>query len=415
MERSAPSYTATADQGRTPFLIALSFLCVAGSIGALLRLIYVVDLPWLTFKPWLHAHSHVAMLGWLFPALIIAIIGQDDRPWPKGLSHWLGFSQLLVLGMLFSFPAQGYGEISIACSIGQMLVSYVIIARAWHCTRHWPPTGSRMLARLAFLFQVVSTLGIWAMGPIMTNGLAGTEWYYWSIQWFLHFQFNGWYWFAAMAIGSRWAERHGVSVRLDPLTIALWALGTMLTFALVIAWSERLFAVLAVNSLGVFVQFIAAWRTLMAMRKARLQAYVSTTHWMRILIGVMLLSMAAKVAAQALVAVPTVADMALTLRNYVIGFIHLNTLGALTTLMLAFALMRGWVNERSKVARGALSAIVIGFCLSEVMLFVQGTFFWAGWGLIPGYYTGLFAVSTFLPLGAWVLLGTAALEKDYEH
>ncbi len=38
------------------------------------------------------------------------------------------------------------------------------------------------------------------------------EWYYWSIQWFLHFQFNGWFWFAAMAIGSRWAEQHGVDV-----------------------------------------------------------------------------------------------------------------------------------------------------------------------------------------------------------
>ena len=35
-------------------------------------------------------------------------------------------SQALVLGMLFSFPVQGYGETSIACSIGQMIVGYVI-------------------------------------------------------------------------------------------------------------------------------------------------------------------------------------------------------------------------------------------------------------------------------------------------
>ena len=44
------------DPLRRWFFVALGFFCVAGCIGALLRLIYVVELPWLTFKPWLHAH-----------------------------------------------------------------------------------------------------------------------------------------------------------------------------------------------------------------------------------------------------------------------------------------------------------------------------------------------------------------------
>ena len=68
------------------FFVALGFFCAAGCIGALLRLIYVVELPWRTFKPWLHAHSHVAMLGWLFPALLIFLLGQDDRRPPRRLT-----------------------------------------------------------------------------------------------------------------------------------------------------------------------------------------------------------------------------------------------------------------------------------------------------------------------------------------
>lgn len=397
MERAAPGL-------RSWYRSALLFFAIAATIGVLLRLIYVVDMPWLIFKPWLHAHSHVAMLGWVFPALVIAVLAIDDRKLPRGVLVWLALAQLLVAGMLFSFPVQGYGQVSIACSVGHMIVAYVLLAQLWLHTRHWPRMGSRLLVRLAIAFQYLSTLGVWAMGPIMTSKLAGSEWYYWSIQWFLHFQFNGWFWFAAMAIGSRWAERHGVDVRLDPLSTVLWALSTVLTFALAVAWSERNWAVLAVNTLGVVIQFLAAWRTLMAMRKASPQVHVRTTPMMRVLIGVMLIAMAGKVAAQSAVSIPLVASMALTLRNYVIGFVHLNTLGAMSALLFTFALLRGWWDERNPWVRGALIAFVTGFALSEVLLFLQGTLFWAGLGLLPGYYWALFGASVLLPASVWILV-----------
>lgn len=390
------------------FFLALLFFACAASIGALLRLIYVVELPWLVFKPWLHAHSHVAMLGWVFPALLIALLGQEDRRIPKGFGLGMAFNALLVLGMLVGFPLQGYGDLTIACSLGQMLVGYVLVAQLWGATNHWPRSGSRLLVRLALGFQVTSTLGIWAMGPIMANGMAGTEWYYWSIQWFLHFQFNGWFWFATMAVGSRWAERHGVEVRIDTWTTALWAMGALLTFALAVAWSERSATVFAVNTAGVLLQFLAAWRTLMAMRRARVQAAVRSTRWMRVLIGVLLLSMAAKVAAQALVALPMVANMALTLRNYVIGFVHLNTLGAVSSLLFAFALMRGWLKDSSLATKSGLVLFIVGYAASELLLFAQGTAFWAGWGAMPGYYWSVFLASALMPAGAWLLLAAMA-------
>lgn len=401
-------FVSTIQVMRRWFLLSLMFLTLAATIGALLRLIYVVELPWLVFKPWLHAHSHVAMLGWLFPALLIALLRQDYRPAPRGFHTWMTASQAFVAGMLVSFPVQGYGSVSIACSLAQMVVGYVLIVQVWRHTALWPAAGSRLLARLALLFQVVSTIGIWAMGPIMRSGLAGTEWYYWSIQWFLHFQFNGWFWFAAMAIGSRWAERHGVNVRLDRLTVLLWVIGTALTFALAVAWSERLPVVIAVNSLGVLVQAWAAWRTMRAMLRARLQVQVRTTRWMRITIGTMLIAMGIKVAAQTAVAIPAVTEIALTLRNYVVGFVHLNTLGAGTMVLLAFALERRWIDEARSITRIGLVLLIAGFALSELLLFGQGTLIWARWGMLPGYHWMLFCVSAMLPVGAALLL-TGAL------
>jgi len=389
------------------FHFALFFFAIAASIGALLRLIYVVEMPWFLFKPWLHAHSHVAMLGWLFPGLLIALIRQDERPAPRRFHMWMTASQAFVVGMLVSFPLQGYGPISIAFSLGQLLVGYGLVVQVWRQTAHWPIAGSRLLVRLALFFQVFSTIGVWAMGPIMRSGLAGSEWYYWSIQWFLHFQFNGWFWFAAMAIGSRWAEKHGVHVDLDRLTVFLWVIGTLLTFALTIAWSERLPAIIAVNSLGVLVQTWAAWRTMRAMFRARLRALVRTTPWMRVVIGAMLIAMGVKVAAQTAVTIPAVADIAMTLRNFVVGFVHLNTLGAGTMVLLAFALERRWLDESRRIIRFGLVALITGFALSELLLFGQGMLIWVRWGMLPGYNWMLFGVSALLPTGAIMLLAGA--------
>lgn len=391
------------EPARRGFRWALLAFAVAATIGAALRLIYVVEIPGMLFRPWLHAHSHVAMLGWLFPGLLIALCGQEQEGMPRRFWRLMVLSQLLVMVMLVGFPLQGYGAVSITASVLQVMVGYGMVRTVWSRVHEWPQRGSGLLARLALVFQLVSTLGIWAMGPVMAGGLAGSEPYYWSIQWFLHFQFNGWFWFAVMAIGSRWAEKQGVDVRLDSHTVVLWAVSALLTFALAIAWSERHWAVLAINSLGVLLQLAAAWRTFVLLRRAQVQMKSSTSPWMRALIGAALLSMAIKVMAQATVAIPSVTDMALTLRNYVIGFIHLNTLGAASSILLAFAVMRGWVNDHYRRVRIALSSFLLGFLLSEALLFIQGSLFWAGLGMIPGYYELLFGASALLPIGLWLL------------
>ena len=46
------------------FMLALGCLLAAAAMGVTLRLIYVMELSWLRYERWEHAHSHVAMLGW---------------------------------------------------------------------------------------------------------------------------------------------------------------------------------------------------------------------------------------------------------------------------------------------------------------------------------------------------------------
>jgi hypothetical protein len=57
--------------------------------------------------------------------------------------------------------------------------------------------------------------------------------------------------------------------------------------------------------------------------------------------------------------------------------------------------------------RLGLACVVLGIILSEVLLFGQGTFFWAELGLIPGHYWHMVLASVLIPIGVALVLISA--------
>jgi hypothetical protein len=64
----------------------------------------------------------------------------------------------------------------------------------------------------------------------------------------------------------------------------------------------------------------------------------------------------------------------------------------------------GWCALRNTTARVGMVLLISGILLSELLLFAQGTFFWAGWGMIPGHYWHLFLASALMPVGVGLML-----------
>ena len=86
------------------FNIALLNFGIAALIGCVLRAIYIWEIPFIRFKPLLNAHSHVAMLGWVFMALMVFLLEDVDRQKPRGRHRiLLLLVQLAVIGMLVHF------------------------------------------------------------------------------------------------------------------------------------------------------------------------------------------------------------------------------------------------------------------------------------------------------------------------
>nr|HMT12294.1 hypothetical protein [Ignavibacteria bacterium] len=102
---------------------------LVAAIGTWLRYMFVSPVQFPIFENLLHAHSHFAILGWLYNALYIAIVylfvKEPAKQKKYNILFWI--TQVSIAGMLVSFTLQGYAAYSIAFSTLHIFCSYVFI------------------------------------------------------------------------------------------------------------------------------------------------------------------------------------------------------------------------------------------------------------------------------------------------
>ena len=397
-----------APPGSRWFIIALINFLVAAIIGVLLRYAFVEEIPGFHFRKFLYAHSHVAMLGWLFQGFFAVLLPYLYPTGVPGVLHrlfWL--SQAMVLGMLVAFPIVGYTSWAIGFASAHILVSYGFVRLIWKALgqHRYNWMLGVLFIRTALALMVLSTLSLWAIGPIMALGMREHEIFYLAVQWFLHFQFNGWFLFMALGLWFVQLESDKIPLPVQQLrTFYRWLLvSTPITFALAVAWSNPNLIVFTVNSVGIIIQTVALVLFIRILLRTPLPLG-NWSPWARRLLILALASFLGKLLVQALVVIPAVAEMAYTLRNYVIGFIHLITLGMLSMLLIAVALKGNMIAMRNRLAPAGLVILIVGIAGSEFLLFLQGTLLWWSMGFLPWYHEGLLLISIGLPLGLVLLI-----------
>ena len=175
---------------------------IAAMMGLLLRLMYILPFEGLNFQFLMHGHSHIAMLGWVYLTLYCLIIHffvPEEIQQKAIFNRLFWITEVAVIGMMLDFPVQGYAFVSILFSTLHIFCSYYFVYLIWKEAKPATFPEKKML-RTALLFMVISTFGVWCLGPAV--GLLGksSAFYQICIQFFLHFQFNGWFQFAVLAL-----------------------------------------------------------------------------------------------------------------------------------------------------------------------------------------------------------------------
>lgn len=389
---------------------AIAFFFLAALLGTLMRYIYLWEVPFLDYKHILHAHSHIAMLGWGFTALAGALlfIFLPHAVSRNVYRNALWGNLIAGVGMFFTFLYQGYGALSITFSTLHVVVAYYF---AWYFLKDLkklPRTNAVKFARWAIYWMVLSTLGLWALAPISSFLGKLHPLYFASIQFFLHMQFNGWFTFGILALLFKHSENNGREVQLPKGTFGLLQASLLLTYSLSITWSTPKDFLFYLNSTGVILQIIAF--LLLAVGFFRSAAFSfprrSLSAW---LLRLGLLSLVLKVMVQGVVAVPFIAKVSYTIRNFVIGFIHLTMLGAFSLSLIAILMYRGFLPQTRMASTGS-RLLAIGFILTETILFLQGILLWAEQGFITNYHAIIFGATALLPI-ALLFIFIGSLQK----
>ncbi|HVS90860.1 MAG TPA: hypothetical protein VHE59_02435 [Mucilaginibacter sp.] len=370
--------------------LAIINFIVLTILGLILRYVHIGDIATINYQFLLHAHSHFAFSGWMFFSIALLITGLIDKnAMPVSFKWVLLLALVSAYGMLVSFYLQGYKPVSIAFSTLFVIVTYrfTFLALRKQALKNSVNALSYRLIRAALIFLCLSSIGPFALGPLMAMGMKNTPYYQDAIYIYLHFQMNGFMLLAAWGLFA--SALPGIQLAtVNKRWLDLFIYSTVALYFIFTLWCRPgiLFQVLA--ALGAVVNLIS-WVALCIGYRNKLPA-CST------LVKAALAASTLKIVFQVLVCIPSVGEWVFSNRDLIIGYIHLLTLGIITPLILDQMLQRGYINNW----RPAIW-IYIGAAVAYLMLlFLQPVFSRVG-VLIPGYQLWLFGTSLlflFIPI-----------------
>ena len=355
-------------------IIALGYFLIIAFLGVMLRLFHVVDIP-IDFKHIVHAHSHIALLGWVYTALttLIYYIYLREKPISKGYRRLFWFTQFTLIGMLISFPITGYALFSILFSTLFLFASYWFF---WFVNKHISPaqksTNSFSLVKAGLWFMVISSLGPWALGIIMNTLGVTSIWYRTSIYFYLHFQYNGWFIVALFGIFFYVLEQHNIEVSKKLFNKFYWLLilSIILTFFLSVLWIKPHRAFYIISSIGAFLQFVLFWLFIRLIRQTRVGLIFSKR-----LLNLLKLScflFVIKITLQFIGSFQVMADDIAIILDWVIGYLHWTFLGVVSIPLFVFL----HYFKLIRIPKKSMTLYIIGFFLTEVLIFYKGYTQW---------------------------------------
>lgn len=341
--------------------VSLIWFIIAVALAALLRSVFAYNLgSWFDYQNMLHTHSHLAFLGWVFNALYYLLLKQYNLLDKKKYSYLFILLNLSVVGMLFTFPFTGYALWSIIFSTLHIVLSYVFGFMLWRDTKGVNALH-RKFAMAAVFFMILSSIGPFALGPIIAQGMKDTIWYELAIYFYLHFQYNGWFILAIISLVLY--QMKGIDKDNWQRAFNLFFLSTILNYSLSTLWTNPGWVINIISVLSSLMQIHALFLV-----RTDLHNYLKTQERFKYgLLTIIYTLFVIKVFFSLLGSIQEVADFVYQNRNLTIGYLHAIFLGVVTPYIFHRLAEINNVAE-SKNYKRAMLLFLLFFLVSELLL-----------------------------------------------
>ena len=383
--------------------ISLFNLLVVALLGVLMRYKIGFSFPFFDQKYLQHAHSHFAFAGWvsqMLMACMVRLLGATLSPARvRQYETVLWANWAAAVGMLVAFSMQGYGLYSISLSTLSILISFYFTGLYVHDLKRTPAICQPQWFVAALVWNILSTLGTFFLAWMMATRHIPQHPYLASVYWYLHFQYNGWFFFACMGllVQHMW-DRY----RLVPPLRVFWffAASCLPAYGLSILWLKLPVWLYGLVVAASFLQF-TGWFLFLRSR-ASLQLLQNTRGLGFYLLIYLASAASIKFCLQLGSVVPAVSQLAFGFRPVVIAYLHLVLLAITTMFLVAYAYLRQQISA-SRLSRGAIAAFMAGVFLNEAALAAQGVASFS-YTLLPFMNEILFIIAVFILTSLALLL-----------
>ncbi len=354
--------------------IAFINLLIVSLLGVTMRYKIAFYLPFIEQKNFLHAHSHFAFSGWVTQILMILLWAFLYRYLPADSLKkykWLVMINLVAAyGMLLTFPWEGYGVVSIIFSTLSIFSGYIFAIVFWlDLNKIKTQVISAWWFKAALIFNVLSSCGAYFLTYMMANHIQNANWFLAATYYFLHFQYNGWFFFACMGLLT--GQLTFISYKLQKLIFWLFASACIPAYFLSALWlpvPEWVYVLVVAAAIAEVVGWWLLLKTILVAKAEFLKNISVQTKWLFILSAT---ALSIKVLLQLASVIPALSKFAFGFRPVVIGYLHLMFLGVITLFIIGYCKKNDFISTGKKGNRGII-IFVGGIILNELLLMIQG-------------------------------------------
>lgn len=357
--------------------MAIVNLCLVAFAGMALRTKFLFPLPFIDYRNLLSAHSHFAFGGWVTLMVMVLFIDRLLTPELKQKRIYqvlLWGIQINSLGMLLTFPFDGYNMVTIFFSTAFIFFTY---AFSWVFIRDLRKTPLesplRILAICSLLCLVISSAGPFSLAYMMATKSGTADSFRDAIYSYLHFQYNGFFTLAVFALlFNRKIKLLTRGGRKDiQRFVVILCLSIIPSLFLSLLWHHFNAYITNMAWVGFFLVLLTFFSFLVLVKRQRT---IFTSHH-RLAGGLLLLSMASfaiKTILQTGTIIPSLGNAVFGYRPIIIGFLHLVFLGLVTFYILAHLIEAGHYTVTAGFSRFALLFFSMAIILNETILLVDG-------------------------------------------
>lgn len=382
--------------------LSLLNLCIVASLGVLMRYKIGFEFPYLDQKHLQHSHSHFAFSGWVshtLMTLMVYYLQNKTADFNVNKYRKIIIANLIFsYAMLISFIIEGYGIFSIVASTASIIVSYVF---GYYYIKDLRKIDSNLLSinwfKAAIIFNIISSFGTFYLGYMMASKNVVQDLYLSSIYYFLHFQYNGWFFFACMGLIFGFLNLKKIENPFYETSFKLFALSCIPAYFLSILWFNLPTWLYVITVIAAIVQVFTWFKLLSILIPARKDFLKNFPPLLRYILLFVSFALSIKLLLQLGSTIPILSELAFGFRPIVIAYLHLVLL-AVITLCLLFYIYANHLIFISKRIKIGLLLFTVGVLLNEIVLGVQGVASFS-YTVIPYINEALFAVAILLLLG----------------